>query len=68
MAILMHNEKTGDVKITNANYDGKVFLGYIKEGFKPLCMVWGQMLVARPFVGEDKELYDLIYEKHKDDR
>lgn len=68
MAILMHNEKTGGVKITNASCNGKVFLGYIKEGFKPLCMVWGKMLVARPFVGEAKELYDLIYEKHKDDR
>jgi len=43
----MYNEKTEEVRTTVASVTGKVFIGYIKAGFKPICDIRGGFITVR---------------------
>jgi len=57
---LMYNEKTEEVRTTVASVTGKVFIGYIKAGFKPICDIRGGFITVSKFSQEDRNYFNTI--------
>lgn len=58
--ILMYNEKTDEVRTTVANVTGKVFMGYIEAGFKPICRVRGAFMRFNKFSQDDRDYFSNV--------
>ena len=41
MKVFLYNAKTGESKLSSADQNGKVYQGYLAEGFEPLALIQG---------------------------
>ena len=58
--MLMYNEKTEEVRVTTASVTGKVFIGYVKAGFKPICGIRGGFISVYKFSQEGRNYFNSL--------
>ena len=52
MKVLLFNQQTGDVKLSSANQNGKVYQQYLMDGYVPIAHISGFNVVATPYTNE----------------
>ena len=57
MKVFLYNAKTGESKLSGADQNGKVYQGYLAEGFEPLALINGFSVTTFPFTNVNNKAW-----------
>jgi len=49
MKVFLYNAKTGESKLSGADQNGKVYQGYLAQGFEPIALISGFSVTTFPY-------------------
>jgi hypothetical protein len=59
MKVLLFNQEIGDVKISSADQNGKVYQQYLADGYIPIAFIGGFNIKAIPYSNKlNKEIFE----------
>ena len=50
--VFLYNPKTRESKLSGADQNGKVYQGYLAEGFEPIALIQGFSVTTHPYTNE----------------
>jgi hypothetical protein len=57
MKVFLYNAKTGESKLSGADQNGKVYQGYLAEGFEPIALIHGFSVTTFPYSNETNKAW-----------